>query len=69
MKRVLIFWLGCECGLICWDSLKWLDWHRRKHPGGKVWQTLWAWWWYQVASGYPPGELDHWFEGNPWEAR
>lgn len=52
-------------GAFVFRWLRWLDWHRKDRGGLRVWQDVWAWFVYQIVSGYPPGELHHWYADAP----
>jgi hypothetical protein len=51
-KRLVLLWVGYKAFvyLYGWTRVPLEEPHRKQ----------WAWFLYQIVSGYPPGELDHW---------
>lgn len=66
MIRVAVkIYIFREMVLFFYRWLRWLDWHRKDRKGLRVWQDVHAWFVYQIISGYPPGELHHWYDDAP----
>jgi hypothetical protein len=66
-RLIRVVLLAVRDTLPVWLLLEWLLW--RLDPEREAWKAAWRAWgqntWaeflYQVVSGYPPGELRHWY--------